>query len=212
MPPAYLPPSIIATVKAIILSCSYFAIPFKKKEEEEEEEKIWPIGLDGCFVHSFFASSLNSFWVALYWSENEAFNYIAVSFLLLILSFTVVTWISNYKIYWFLEQEGAFAQLKVWQSASIAVVFFIYPYISLEAMLIIMLTGIFVSLVGFLFLTLLVEKAFYFSSSWCLESCYSLNIAAKIMSYSCVAVLYLSTCKIGPITNLVSVKCSSYRL
>ncbi|KAJ4704708.1 UNC93-like protein 3 [Melia azedarach] len=63
------------------------------------------------------------------------------------------------------DTEGAFAQLKVWQSASIAVVFFIYPYISLEAMLIIMLTGIFVSLVGFLFLTLLVEKAFYFSSS-----------------------------------------------
>ncbi|KAH9672213.1 UNC93-like protein 3 [Citrus sinensis] len=59
------------------------------------------------------------------------------------------------------DTEGAFAQLKVWQCASIAVVFFIGPYISLQAMLIVMVVGICVSLVGILFLTIQVEKAFY---------------------------------------------------
>ncbi|KAJ4851170.1 hypothetical protein Tsubulata_035695, partial [Turnera subulata] len=54
--------------------------------------------------------------------------------------------------------EGAFAQLKVWQSASIAVVFFLSPYITLHAMLVIMLVGICASLAGFLFLILRVEK------------------------------------------------------
>ncbi|XP_006429050.2 UNC93-like protein 3 isoform X1 [Citrus clementina] len=52
------------------------------------------------------------------------------------------------------DTEGAFAQLKVWQCASIAVVFFIGPYISLQAMLIVMVVGICVSLVGILFLTI----------------------------------------------------------
>lgn len=69
--------------------------------------------------------------------------------------------ISDYERDCFWEQEGAFAQLKVWQSASIAVVFFVGPYISLQAMLIVMTVGICVSLVGFLFLTIQVEKAFY---------------------------------------------------
>ncbi|KAH9735828.1 UNC93-like protein 3 [Citrus sinensis] len=59
------------------------------------------------------------------------------------------------------DTEGAFAQLKVWQCASIAVVFFIGPYISLQAMLIVMVVGICVALVGILFLTIQVEKAFY---------------------------------------------------
>ncbi|KAL5740627.1 hypothetical protein ACOSP7_029510 [Xanthoceras sorbifolium] len=63
------------------------------------------------------------------------------------------------------DTEGAFAQLKVWQCASIAIVFFIYPYISLQAMLIVMLVGICVSMVGFLSLTILVEKTFCSRSS-----------------------------------------------
>ncbi|PON68603.1 Ion channel regulatory protein [Parasponia andersonii] len=62
------------------------------------------------------------------------------------------------------DTEGAFAQLKVWQSASIAVVFFLSPYISLQAMLLIMLAGICISYGGFLFLTLLVERVFSSSS------------------------------------------------
>ncbi|GAV62696.1 UNC-93 domain-containing protein [Cephalotus follicularis] len=58
------------------------------------------------------------------------------------------------------DTEGAFAQLKVWQSASISVVFFVSPYISLHAMLIIMLATICLSMAGFLFLTLQVEETF----------------------------------------------------
>ncbi|GMY14587.1 UNC93-like protein 3 isoform X1 [Fagus crenata] len=63
------------------------------------------------------------------------------------------------------DPEGAFAQLKVWQSASIAVVFFLSSYISLKAMLLIMLAALCLSYAGFLFLTLKVEKAFSSSSS-----------------------------------------------
>ncbi|KAF7145480.1 hypothetical protein RHSIM_Rhsim04G0155900 [Rhododendron simsii] len=58
------------------------------------------------------------------------------------------------------DTEGAFAQLKVWQSASIAVVFFMSPYISLLAMLVVMVAAVCIAVVGFLFLTLQVEKAF----------------------------------------------------
>ncbi|KAH6802570.1 Major facilitator superfamily protein [Perilla frutescens var. frutescens] len=58
------------------------------------------------------------------------------------------------------DLEGAFAQLKLWQSASIAVVFFISTSISFQAMLIIMLVALCISVAGFLFLTLNVEKAF----------------------------------------------------
>ncbi|XP_022767506.1 UNC93-like protein 3 [Durio zibethinus] len=58
------------------------------------------------------------------------------------------------------DTEGAFAQLKVWQSSAIAVVFFLSPAITLHTMVVIMLAAIFVSLVSFLFLTLKVEKAF----------------------------------------------------
>ncbi|KAJ0729108.1 putative UNC93-like protein 3, plant [Helianthus annuus] len=58
------------------------------------------------------------------------------------------------------EQEGTFAQLKLWQSASIAVVFFLSPYISLQTMLFLMLAALVLSLVGFLFLVLKVEKVF----------------------------------------------------
>lgn len=58
------------------------------------------------------------------------------------------------------KQEGAFAQLKVWQSAAIAIVFFLSPYISLQAMVIVMLVMVCVSLVSFLFLALKVENVF----------------------------------------------------
>ncbi|GMP96572.1 hypothetical protein CsSME_00045145 [Camellia sinensis var. sinensis] len=58
------------------------------------------------------------------------------------------------------DMEGAFAQLKVWQCVSIAVVFFVSPYISLHAMLVVMLVAVCISVGGFLFLILMVEKAF----------------------------------------------------
>ncbi|KAA8516456.1 hypothetical protein F0562_016749 [Nyssa sinensis] len=58
------------------------------------------------------------------------------------------------------DMEGAFAQLKLWQSASIAVVFFISPYISLQVMLVVMLAALLISIAAFLFLTLQVERAF----------------------------------------------------
>ncbi|AEE74771.1 UNC93-like protein 3 [Arabidopsis thaliana] len=58
------------------------------------------------------------------------------------------------------DTEGAFAQLKVWQSAAIAIVFFLSPYISLQAMLIVMLVMVCVSLFSFLFLALKVENVF----------------------------------------------------
>ncbi|XP_043711244.1 UNC93-like protein 3 [Telopea speciosissima] len=63
------------------------------------------------------------------------------------------------------DMEGAFAQLKVWQSASTALVFFLSPYITLQAMLVLMLAALFLSIAGFLFLTLRVEKAFSSSGS-----------------------------------------------
>ncbi|OVA03523.1 Ion channel regulatory protein [Macleaya cordata] len=63
------------------------------------------------------------------------------------------------------DTEGAFAQLKVWQSASIAVVFFLSPHITLQAMLILMLAALCVAMAGFLFLTLHVERAFSSSES-----------------------------------------------
>lgn len=58
------------------------------------------------------------------------------------------------------DMEGSFAQLKLWQSGSIAVVFFLSPYISLLAMVVIMLASVLISLAGFLVLVFQVEKAF----------------------------------------------------
>ncbi|XP_043698830.1 UNC93-like protein 3 [Telopea speciosissima] len=58
------------------------------------------------------------------------------------------------------DMEGAFAQLKVWQSATVAVVFFLSPYITFLSMLVLMLAALCLSVAGFLFLTLQVEKAF----------------------------------------------------
>lgn len=63
------------------------------------------------------------------------------------------------------DTEGAFAQLKVWQSASIAFVFFANPYISLQAMVVILFAALCVSVAGLLFLTLQLEKAFSSPSS-----------------------------------------------
>jgi hypothetical protein len=56
-------------------------------------------------------------------------------------------------------KEAAFAQLKVWQSGAIAVIFFLSPNITLQAMLILMTTGLFISFGSFMFLTLVVEKS-----------------------------------------------------
>ncbi|KAK4419099.1 UNC93-like protein 3 [Sesamum alatum] len=63
------------------------------------------------------------------------------------------------------DLEGAFAQLKLWQSVSIAVVFFISTSISLQTMVVIMLVALCISVAGFLFLTLKVEKAFSYRAA-----------------------------------------------
>lgn len=59
--------------------------------------------------------------------------------------------------------EGAFAHLKLWQSFSVAVVFFLNPLISLHAMLVIMLASLCISISAFLILMLRVEHAFSIS-------------------------------------------------
>jgi hypothetical protein len=56
-------------------------------------------------------------------------------------------------------QEAAFAQLKVWQSGAIAVIFFQSTSITLQAVLILMTTAHFISFASFLFMTLVVEKS-----------------------------------------------------
>lgn len=56
-------------------------------------------------------------------------------------------------------QEGAFAQLKVWQSSAVAVVFFISPCISLEAMVVVMLTAVCIAYGAFVYLFLHGEEA-----------------------------------------------------
>ncbi|XP_048493398.1 UNC93-like protein 3 isoform X2 [Beta vulgaris subsp. vulgaris] len=58
------------------------------------------------------------------------------------------------------DMEGAFAQLKVWQSFSIAVVFFLTPYISLHVMAGVMLIALCIALASFFILTLKLEKGF----------------------------------------------------
>ncbi|KAK8969686.1 UNC93-like protein 3 [Platanthera guangdongensis] len=57
------------------------------------------------------------------------------------------------------DTEAAFAQLKTWQSAAIAVVFFLSPAIGLQAMVILMIVALCIAMAGFLFLTLRVEKS-----------------------------------------------------
>ncbi|KAK6942931.1 Ion channel regulatory protein, UNC-93 [Dillenia turbinata] len=63
------------------------------------------------------------------------------------------------------DTEGAFAQLKVWQSGAVAVVFFISPHISMSAMLVVMVAALCIAMSGFLFLTLRIKKALAASSS-----------------------------------------------
>ncbi|XP_057970789.1 UNC93-like protein 3 [Malania oleifera] len=63
------------------------------------------------------------------------------------------------------DLEGAFAQLKVWQSASIAVVFFLSSHISMQAMLVLMIITLCISVTAFLFLTLWVGRSFGRSGS-----------------------------------------------
>ncbi|KAK7336971.1 hypothetical protein VNO77_17525 [Canavalia gladiata] len=56
------------------------------------------------------------------------------------------------------DTEGAFAQLKIWQSATIAIVFFLAPHISFQAMVVIMLASLCFSFCSFLWLALKVGK------------------------------------------------------
>ncbi|KAL8138271.1 hypothetical protein V2J09_004272 [Rumex salicifolius] len=56
--------------------------------------------------------------------------------------------------------EAAFAQLKLWQSSSIAVVFFLMPYISLHAMTVIMLSVLCFAAAAFFYLTVRIENSF----------------------------------------------------
>ncbi|KAF6137736.1 hypothetical protein GIB67_040444 [Kingdonia uniflora] len=63
------------------------------------------------------------------------------------------------------DTEGAFAQFKVWQSATIAVVFFVSPYITLQTMLLVMLASVVIAVAAFLFLTVHLEKAFSSTTS-----------------------------------------------
>ncbi|KAJ0987749.1 hypothetical protein J5N97_006105 [Dioscorea zingiberensis] len=59
------------------------------------------------------------------------------------------------------DLESAFGQLKVWQSAAIAVVFFLSPYISFQAMLIVMVVALCIALSGFLLLTRSAAKSLH---------------------------------------------------
>ncbi|KAJ1387246.1 MFS transporter superfamily [Sesbania bispinosa] len=57
------------------------------------------------------------------------------------------------------DTEGAFAQLKIWQSATIAIMFFFAPHISFQAVVVIMLVFLCFSFCSFLWLALKVGKA-----------------------------------------------------
>ncbi|XP_028758222.1 UNC93-like protein 3 [Neltuma alba] len=56
------------------------------------------------------------------------------------------------------DTEGAFAQLKIWQCATIAIVFFLSPHISFQAVLVIMLASLIFSFGCFLLVTLKIAK------------------------------------------------------
>ncbi|KAL4188970.1 hypothetical protein AMTRI_Chr08g204700 [Amborella trichopoda] len=56
--------------------------------------------------------------------------------------------------------EAAFAQLKVWQSAATAVIFFLSPYVTFHAVLALMIVALCISVASFLFFSVKVEKAF----------------------------------------------------
>ncbi|XP_057438432.1 UNC93-like protein 3 [Lotus japonicus] len=57
------------------------------------------------------------------------------------------------------DMEGAFAQLRIWQSATIAIMFFLSPNISFETVVVTMLALLCFSLCSFLWLALKVGKA-----------------------------------------------------
>ncbi|XP_027176197.1 UNC93-like protein 3 [Coffea eugenioides] len=61
--------------------------------------------------------------------------------------------------------EGAFAQLKFWQSLSIAILFFMSPHIALHIIVVIILVILCFSVAAFLFLILKVERAFSFRTA-----------------------------------------------
>ncbi|XP_058740214.1 UNC93-like protein 3 [Vicia villosa] len=63
------------------------------------------------------------------------------------------------------DMEGAFAQLKIWQSATIAIMFFAAPYISFQAVTIVMLVLLCLSFCSFLWLALKVGNASSLSTS-----------------------------------------------
>ncbi|XP_057438438.1 UNC93-like protein 3 isoform X3 [Lotus japonicus] len=63
------------------------------------------------------------------------------------------------------DTEGAFAQLNIWQSATIAIMFFLSPHVSFEAMVVIMLAFLCFSFCSFLWLALKVVKTSLSSTS-----------------------------------------------
>lgn len=126
---------------------------------------------------SFYSREVKTLY---HWQFMQSFNLLVLFYLYcqnkLILNCMCCSW----------KQEGAFAQLKVWQSASTAVVFFLSPYISLKVMLLVMLVALGLSYSGFLLLTLKVEKAFS-SRSWnqcCSEWSFSV-IYANVLCWKC---------------------------
>ncbi|KAF8776621.1 hypothetical protein HU200_003345 [Digitaria exilis] len=56
-------------------------------------------------------------------------------------------------------KEASFAQFKVWECGAVAVIFFLSPLITLQAMLILMTAGLFFAFGAFLFLTIVVDKS-----------------------------------------------------
>lgn len=56
-------------------------------------------------------------------------------------------------------KEAAFAQFKVWECGAVAVIFFLSPHITLQAMLILMTTVLLISFGAFLFLTIVIKKS-----------------------------------------------------
>ncbi|CAN6356580.1 unnamed protein product [Urochloa humidicola] len=56
-------------------------------------------------------------------------------------------------------KEASFAQFKVWECGAVAVIFFLSPHITLQAMLILMTVALFISFGAFMLLAFVVEKS-----------------------------------------------------
>ncbi|CAN6348101.1 unnamed protein product [Urochloa humidicola] len=56
-------------------------------------------------------------------------------------------------------KEASFAQFKVWECGAVAVIFFLSPHVTLQAMLILMTVALFISFGAFMLLTFVVEKS-----------------------------------------------------